>query len=370
MTPASPAEAARAVLQLPTTPNRPLRAPDTAQATGAIALRTLPAIGFTENAAFDPDRVEYDADYENSQAHSPRFVAHMQAVAAMLRARLPRGARVVEVGCGKGDFVAMLGADGALDVRGYDRTYSGDDARIEKRWLVPGDRVDAQLVVLRHVLEHVRAPHRFVALLRDIFGPSTPLYVEVPAFDWTLANGAFFDITYEHVNYFTDRALAALFGGRVDTAARSFDDQYQHVIAPLGAVDAGFGDAYASGPWVEVDFDALFPRLRDAIDRVDAKLVDGRRGWVWGAATKGCLFLAHCAARGRVVDRIGGAIDVNPGKVGRWLPGSGVPVHAPAMLPLLASPRDLVVVSNPAYADEIRAALARGPLAGVEVVTL
>jgi SAM-dependent methyltransferase len=357
-------------VRLPTTPNRPLRSPDATQSLGDIALRTQPALRFTENAAFDADRVEYDADYENSQAHSPRFVAHMQSVATMLRARLPRGARVVEVGCGKGDFVAMLGADGGLDVRGFDRTYAGDDPRIEARWLDARDRLDADLVVLRHVLEHIRAPHRFVALLRDIFGPATPLYVEVPAFDWTLAHAAFFDITYEHVNYFTEHALAALFGGRVDAAGRCFDDQYQYAIAPLGALDTTFGVHYDAGPWVDADFDALFPQLVAAIDRIDAHLVDGRRAWVWGAATKGCLFLAHCAARGRVIDHVGGAIDVNPGKVGRFLPGSGVAVHAPSSLADLASPRDLLVAANPAYADEIRASLAGGPLADIELMCL
>lgn len=357
-------------LHLPTTPTRPLRSPDAPHALGTIHLRTHAALGFTENAAFDATRVEYDADYENSQAHSARFVAHMQSVAAMLRARLPRGARVVEVGCGKGDFVAMLGADGALDVRGFDRTYAGTDPRIEKRWLEPTDRLDADLVVLRHVLEHIRAPHRFVEMLRDIFGPATPLYVEVPAFDWTLDHAAFFDITYEHVNYFTDAALAALFGGQVDAAGRCFDDQYQYAIAPLGRVDPAFGRAYDAGPWADTEFDALFPALAASIDAVDAKLVDGRRCWVWGAATKGCLFLAHCATRGRVVDRIGGAIDVNPGKVGRWLPGSGVPIVDASQFVDRASPADLLVIANQAYADEIRTSLRDTRLAAIETVCL
>ncbi|MFN8694659.1 MAG: methyltransferase, partial [Holosporales bacterium] len=78
-------------LRFPAVPNRPLTQRDEADTYGDIALRHYTALDFIENAAFDAELVVYDAAYQNSQAHSPAFWAHMQDVAALLRRHFPRG---------------------------------------------------------------------------------------------------------------------------------------------------------------------------------------------------------------------------------------------------------------------------------------
>lgn len=84
------------------------------------------------------------------------------------------------------------------------------------------------------MLEHVRAPHKFLAMLKEVFGEAKA-YIEVPSWDWIAENKAFFDITYEHVNYFSRNSLRALFDGEVE-AGLCFNDQYQYVVADISKV--------------------------------------------------------------------------------------------------------------------------------------
>jgi hypothetical protein len=72
---------------------------------------------------------------------------------------------------------------------------------------------------------------------------------------------------------------------------------------------------------------------------------------LWGAGSRGVQFL-HLADPDR---RLAAVVDVNPRKWGRHLPVTGHQVSSPEALTKLA-PRS-VIITNPAYRDEIGAAL-------------
>ncbi|MEN4922741.1 class I SAM-dependent methyltransferase [Achromobacter spanius] len=353
------------VLRVPTVPNCPVEA-EGEQSFGLMSLRRNERLDFVENGEFDPSIAVYDDNYQNSQAHSPKFQDHMRSVLELLKAQLPAGSKLVEVGCGKGDFLELAIGDGHFQAYGYDATYEGNSPRIEKRYLDDEDRIDADLVVLRHVLEHIQRPHEFLQLLRKIFGDAL-VYVEVPSLDWILANQAFFDVTYEHVNYFSTTALAQLFDDRVRLQGRLFEEQYQFVIAPLKEVSSAFGEAYRDETWEMLDFNSLFPDLANRIDTISTGLKESSRIFIWGAATKGCMFLLHYLRLGRPRNRIAFAIDINPAKSGKFLPGSLVPIHSPETFFSTVTDQDLLLICNPNYAAEIRQQLEEAGLAGLRV---
>ena len=122
-----------ASFSVPIIPNTPLKSPDADEGFGEMHLRENQVNGFIENAAFDPAIIEYDDDYQNNQSVSQAFLDHMHGVMGILKAAKPDGGQLVEVGCGKGDFVEMAIADGHFDVRGFDDAYEGDNPAIEKR---------------------------------------------------------------------------------------------------------------------------------------------------------------------------------------------------------------------------------------------
>ena len=124
--------------------------------------------GLIYNAAFRPELMRYDSNYNNEQANSVFFQQHLIAVKEIIRSELGQQ-ELVEVGCGKGFFFEMLLADG-LDVTGFDPTYEGSNPRIVKEYFKPGVMQPSRGLILRHVLEHLPDPYSFLCDLRDANG--------------------------------------------------------------------------------------------------------------------------------------------------------------------------------------------------------
>ena len=195
-----------AKLYLPSLPNAPLKTKEQSQNLAPIRLRVNTRLNFVENEAFNDSLIDYSEGYENSQAHSVKFKTHMKSVLTLFKQKVKQGSLIVEVGCGKGDFVEMVQSDGFFKICGFDASYEGSNPAIEKRYLNENDKIKTDFVVLRHVLEHVQNPYKFLSMLKAVFC-NAKVYIEVPNYDWIVANKTFFDITYEHVNYFSQISL-------------------------------------------------------------------------------------------------------------------------------------------------------------------
>ena len=356
-------------LLLPALPNAPLKAKDdNEQVLAPMRLRRNTLLDFVENEAFDSSLIDYSEDYENSQAHSVKFKTHMKSVLTMLKQHVTQDSRIVEVGCGKGDFVEMVQADGSFKIKGYDASYEGNNSAIEKRYLNENDRIKADLVILRHVLEHVPNPYNFLSMLKAVFG-ETKIYIEVPNYDWIVANQTFFDITFEYVNYFSQMSLKRLFDVSATMHGLLFDEQYQYVIADLASLNSDFNERYESQNWEYILFNDLFPNLQADINRLDAAAQE-HPVYIWGAATKGCLFLVHCRNSDCLIDKVQYAIDQNPQKHGKFLPGSLVPIESKSEFLSTVQGEALLIVSNPAYKDEIEDEVKAAGLHKIRIETL
>jgi len=299
--------------------------------------------GLVYNAAFDADLINYDKNYNNEQGHSPSFKQHLERVVSLIGEALGKEA-LVEVGCGKGFFLEML-LDGGFDVTGFDSTYEGENPRVFKKYFEPGILArPAKGLILRHVLEHIPHPYDFLCQLRDANGGSGLIYIEVPCFDWIICKRAWFDIFYEHVNYFRLTDFDRMFN-RLLKRGRLFGDQYLYVVADLAALQAPVFDL--SNP---VDFPSNFLHKlsSDYQKRTDQ---NKRPICVWGAASKSVIFSILRERAGLPVDCV---IDINPAKQGRFLPVTGLQVLSPNKA-LAELPREAIIcVMNSNYLDEIK----------------
>jgi SAM-dependent methyltransferase len=308
-------------------------------ARGDLRLQQDPGTGIVVNAAFDPKLLDYDADYQNEQGHSAVFRAHLEEIATLLATHFA-GMRLIEVGCGKGTFLELLQSRG-FSVLGMDPTYEGANPAVRKEYFTPGSNVRGDALVLRHVLEHVQSPVDFLQRLRTANGGAGLVYIEVPCLDWIAGSEAWFDLFYEHVNYFRLSDFHRMFG-TVLAARRTFGGQYLSVVADL----ASLRDALPAAPVFA--FPPHFTRARDAMA---ARLRLGRPCLVWGASSKGVIFSLHMGRAGVPVQRI---TDINPAKQGKFLPALGLRVDPPETA-LRALPHGSdVLVMNPNYLAEVR----------------
>src|SRR6185369_355636 len=133
-----------------------------------------------------------------------------------------------------------------FDVTGLDPTYEGSNPRVVRQYFTPETGIRADAMILRHVLEHVQDPIEFLAGLLEANGGRGEIYIEVPCLDWIVQRRAWFDIFYEHVNYFRRADFPRMFGTVVESG-RLFAGQYLYVVADLATLRAprcGPADAF------------------------------------------------------------------------------------------------------------------------------
>src|SRR5690606_2119789 len=96
-------------------------------------------------------------------------------------------------------------------VPGIDPAYEGDNPDVIKAPFTRELGLSADAIVLRHVLEHIADPFAFLGAIADA-NRGGLIYIEVPCLDWIIAHRAWFDLFYEHVNYFRLDDLRRCFG--------------------------------------------------------------------------------------------------------------------------------------------------------------
>ncbi|MFJ7793545.1 class I SAM-dependent methyltransferase [Pseudomonas sp. NPDC096950] len=297
--------------------------------------------GLIFNDAFDADKLSYDADYQNEQAHSGQFQQHLSDVEGII-ARHFKGQELIEVGCGKGYFLELLNGLGYA-ITGIDPAYEGTNADVIKAPFTRGLGLAADAIVLRHVLEHIQDPVSFLAEMAEA-NQGGQIYIEVPCFDWILEHRAWFDLFYEHVNYFRLDDLRRMFG-TVHEAGHLFGGQYLYIVADLATLRLT-----PEQPVPRLDLPDNFTRsFERAVQIIQANAQQGSA--IWGASSKGVIYSLFLQRAGVAVDRV---VDINPAKQGRYLPLSGVRVSSPqeAMDALPEGANLFVMNSN--YLEEIK----------------
>lgn len=337
--------------------------------TGQLRLGFCEACGFISNLDFDASRLDYSAGYEETQAFSPRF----QQFAADLAGRWVRrhhleGKSVLEIGCGKGDFLLKMVAAGAASGTGIDpavapERYEDDDVTRRVTWipeLYSADylHLQADAVVCRHTLEHIHPVRDFLRLVRAGIGEREHVSVlfELPDTLRVLREAAFWDVYYEHCSYFTPGSLARLFrdnGFDVLDVALDYDDQYILLEArpargPRGReLPASLDDIAETAAAVE-HFARSYAAMVEGWKRELADVqTSGGRSVIWGAGSKGVAFLNAVAGAGGIEY----AVDINPHKHDMYMAGTGQRIVSPQFLREYRP--STVVAMNPIYCEEI-----------------
>jgi C-methyltransferase C-terminal domain len=197
----------------------------------------------------------------------------------------------------------------------------------------------------------VPQPLAFLRSLRDALGYSSRarVFIETPCVAWILDKRAMQDFFYEHCSLFTVPSLTHALqraGFEVIRVDHVFGGQYlwaEAVAAPQVAAsapkNAGIGSLAGA-------YEQFQKRWRETLQ----KAYLGGPIALWGAGAKGVTFALMIDPSGQLIDH---AIDINPAKQGRHLPGSGLAVLSPEKS-RARNPRTIVVM-NPNYIEEIRA---------------
>jgi SAM-dependent methyltransferase len=336
---------------------------------GDLDLVFCEACGFIWNGAFQADKLEYSQRYDNSLDYSPVFQEYAESLAERLIATYGlHDKRVVEIGCGKGHFLALLCERGNNAGVGFDPSFEGERAesaaadRIEYYQDFYGEAYTGHrgdLVCCRHVFEHIEAPGSFLdTVRRTIDGDrETVVYFEVPNARFILEELSVWDVIYEHCNYFSRESLGCAFrraGFEVIRLEESYGGQFLALEARLAPETAQGAEGV---PFME-DTGDLARRVGEFASHVEARSREwearlegcrreGQKVVVWGGGAKTVSFV-NMLPNG---DLISDVVDINPNKQGLFIPGGGQEIVAPQSL--RESRPDLVILMNPIYRQEV-----------------
>jgi hypothetical protein len=327
---------------------------------GDIVLALCGRCGLIWNTRFDPGLLSYDTWYENSLWASPLFAAYGRHLAERLIERYGiRGKTIMAIGCGRGEFLWLLcrlgnnrgiGIDPACDPSDVPPDI---DVRLIAEEFSDRHRFDADLVVCRHVFEHLKEPRAFLDTVRRTIGgrTSTAVYFEVPNSMFVFHDGSVWDLIYEHCSYFTEPSLRWLF----EAAGFDVHDLYQSFGGQFLGLEAFPGLAEDAPPPDTRELEAALQAFEATYRAVVEEWADRLAGWrrrglrvaVWGMGSKGVTFLNTVPGAASIET----VVDINPRKQGHHVAGTGQRILTPDQLAERGA--DVVIAMNPLYREEI-----------------
>lgn len=326
----------------------------------------------------------YAAGPASHARDNDRDTARFQDMAAEIARTLPdRHAQILDVGCANGQMLAALAALGYTNLYGADPSPAcvvhaaaipGVRARVGSLSAIPQDGAPYDLVILSHVLEHVRDVKPALEYVKQFLGGGGRIYVEVPdasryaQFAWS----PYQDFNSEHINHFSRATLTNLLrqcGLRPEHAGAkdilSAPGMPYPAIYALASVDDPGKAAIEKDLALKealVEYVRVSTRLMAEIDaRLTPPLEGGAPVIVWGTGELTAKLLADTVlARANVV----GFVDSNPINHGQLL--RGLPIQAPADL---KSGDEIIVAASilhhASIVQAIRALGLRNPVLGL-----
>ena len=322
---------------------------------------------------------EIFTEYAYFSSYAESWVEHMRQYAEMIakRLRLNGDSLVVEVASNDGyllqHFVRMgipvLGIEPAANVakvaveRGVPTLvkFFGVDTARE----LATQRRKADLICGANVLAQVPDPNGFIAGMKILLEPQGVITIEFPHLMRLMAENQFDTIYHEHFSYFSLLSASTLFerqgltvfdveelpthGGSLRVYARHSDDLQKPVTARTKElrqreIDAGLLRLEAYRGFGE----QVKETKRKLLDFLIGARRAGKKVVGYGAPGKGNTLLNYCGIRSDFLDF---TVDKNPYKTGKFLPGTHIPILAPAAIDEARPDYVLVLPWN--FKDEI-----------------
>ena len=353
-------------------PSNAYRRPDDVSAAETyypLKIWTCPACFLTQIDEFKSHSEIFSADYAYFSSFSTSWLKHAEAYVAKMAADFNLGSEsmVVEVASNDGYLLQYVKARGipCLGVEPTASTAAAARAKgIDSREVFFGKQsaarlkeegFSADLTAANNVLAHVPDINDFVAGFKTILKPAGVATFEFPHLLQLVQNNQFDTIYHEHFSYLSLLTVAAIMkkqGLRVFkveelwTHGGSLRVYATHEDAPHEtdpSVAALLEKERAAG----MDNMAFYTGFQEKIDRIRTDftgfIADARRAGktvaAYGAAAKGNTLLNYCGIKAGMIDFV---CDLSPHKQGMLMPGSHIPIAAPAQIEI-AKPDYIVI---------------------------
>jgi SAM-dependent methyltransferase len=315
-----------------------------------LAVFQCPACGLVQTGG---DPVPYYREVVRAAAFSEEMKAFRRGqFARFIDAYGLRGKRLIEIGCGRGEYLELF-RDAGVDAHGLEYAEgsvshcAGQGLKVAEGfvdrpdYVLAGGPFDAFAVL--NFLEHWPDPNSGLSGIAHNLREGGIGLVEVPNFDMILSRNLFTEFISDHICYFTRETLETLLRLNGFAVLDCSAVWYGYILSAVVRKRAG-SDVSA--------FDATRRRLKAEIDDFIREQGSGGVA-IWGA---GHQALATIALLG-LADGIRYVVDSAPFKQGRYTPASHISIVPPQRL--RSEPVAGIIVMAASYSDEVAGIIRR-----------
>lgn len=285
------------------------------------------------------DPSEFYTNYAN--ASSLKREPHLEKLIGSLESKLPRDAKIIDVGCNDGKFLSRLREIGFEDLYGLEPTKNMSTLAVSAGFRVYNNYLDMKkseeivvntgkfdCVVLRQVLEHIENLPDFGSALRNLLKPNGLLVIEVPDAQAHF-DGPDFALWEEHVNDFTLRSLKHFLQTHGLQVIESYTTQFSGVCltvlsrlfdSPSIEVEPVSQTVDAFRKWAQC-FDSFREQIQAELQEFVSRDLPIA---IYGVGSRSSVFLNVTKS----MKKISLAIDDDPTKQGKYLPGTSILIRS------------------------------------------
>ena len=298
--------------------------------------------GHIHNRLYDPSLISHDLNYCTSNIlHLKDSMSVINDIQGFIHEL--DDLKVVDIGCGQGEFVAELSSIGLL-AYGYDPVLRYDSGNLFPKYFEESDIAaysdSAVLFTMRCVLPHIENPWAFLDQLLDSEqgAPRKYAYIEYQQTEWIAKNGIWQQISHDHVNLFTKLDFQRRYHV-VNTGEFAHGEWRWILVAKSDGLLTPF-----EAPAISIsNINELMEKRQKDLERIselDYPLA------IYGAAGKGAM-LAHAISSSFPVNEELVAVDQDSNRTGLFLECSGTEVKPLDFLRNKQQKERRIIVANP-----------------------
>ncbi|PHS17451.1 MAG: SAM-dependent methyltransferase [Blastopirellula sp.] len=335
--------------------------------TADIILTYCSSCGLVFNRIFDHSIVEFQPGYEVALQHSTIFREFTNSVIERLVTDFDlHNKNILELGCGAGYFLRSICELGTNQGIGIDPTVPEEGHHVLKQGSVEFIRdfysskyqhLQSDFVCCLSVFEDIPAPAQFLTDVREMIGTRTdvPLYFEVFNAFRAIQQRETWSIHYEQCNYFSLESMTAMFkkcGFKITNSGTCYQDGQYLYIEALPDQQSPSDTSKAPSPELPTEIASFASHHLEKLDYWTQLLNESRskqeRVLIWGTGGKGISFLNSLNTQGLIEY----AVEINPDKHGKFVPGSGQQIVPPEFMTQYQP--DKVIITNALYQEEMQ----------------
>ncbi len=303
------------------------------QPTAYIKLAVDSSKSFVFNSEFNSALIMHDKNYCTD---NPFQLQYSFDNFVSLRSLLPKELKVIDIGCGQGEFVASLKMIG-INATGFDPVLRYPNNYLYKEYFNPDLKRINQLdsvYTFRCVLPHIQNPFDFLNKIFEI-SPNSLCYIEFQDGDFIADNKIWSQISHDHVNYFNTNSFDLNF----NVISKGFfsNNEWGYVL---------ISKEISKKSYASKKFSPELLNLNNSVDDLVKKFVAKcpKSIVIYGGAGKGMLLAWELRKRGLEIS----IIDENSSYWGKYLDCSGAKIYSPTEY-LNTNFSEGIILSNPKH---------------------